>query len=166
MAKSSVTTPKRTLLQLKKYSVAGIVPEFVDLKYLYVELDSAIYYNNFTGSASEILSEVTTGLDTYSKSLSSNKFGGRVKYSKVVSIIDNIHEAITSNITKVKIRRNLRAEIGRNAQYELCYGNKFHSRSEGYSIKSVDLQYLEFPIPYTLQIEKLTIKQGQFSSLP
>lgn len=68
--------------------------------------------------------------------MSSNKFGGRVKYSKVVSIIDNIHEAITSNITKVKIRRNLRAEIGRNAQYELCYGNKFHSRSEGYSIKS------------------------------
>tara|TARA_Y100000004_G_scaffold80638_1_gene90623 strand:- start:2127 stop:4031 length:1905 start_codon:yes stop_codon:yes gene_type:complete len=130
-------TKRELLLQLKKYSVAGIVPEFVDLKYLYVELDSAIYYNpNFTGSASEILSEVTTGLDTYSKSLSSNKFGGRVKYSKVVSIIDNIHEAITSNITKVKIRRNLRAEIGRNAQYELCYGNKFHSRSEGYSIKS------------------------------
>ena len=37
---------KRQLLQkLKNYSVAGIRPEFIDLKYLYVELNSTVYYN-------------------------------------------------------------------------------------------------------------------------
>ena len=37
---------KRELVQkLKSYAVAGIVPEFVDLKYLYVELQTTPYYN-------------------------------------------------------------------------------------------------------------------------
>ena len=31
---------------LKKYAVAGIVPEILDLKYLYVEVDSKVYYNS------------------------------------------------------------------------------------------------------------------------
>ena len=30
--------------ELKQYSVAGIVPEIVDLKYLYVESDCDVYY--------------------------------------------------------------------------------------------------------------------------
>ena len=32
-------------MKLKKYAVAGIVPEILDLKYLYLEIDSKIYYN-------------------------------------------------------------------------------------------------------------------------
>ena len=37
---------KRELVQkLKSYAVAGIVPEFVDLKYLYVEVQANPYYN-------------------------------------------------------------------------------------------------------------------------
>ena len=30
---------------LKRYAVAGIVPEILDLKYLYLETDSNVYYN-------------------------------------------------------------------------------------------------------------------------
>ena len=32
--------------KLKKFAVAGIVPEILDLKYLYIEVDSKIYYNS------------------------------------------------------------------------------------------------------------------------
>ena len=32
--------------QIKKYSVAGIQTEIIDLKYLYVETDSKVYYNS------------------------------------------------------------------------------------------------------------------------
>ena len=32
--------------KLKKYAVAGIIPEILDLKYLYLEVDSKIYYNS------------------------------------------------------------------------------------------------------------------------
>jgi len=130
-------TKREILSKLKSYSVAGIVPKFVDLKYLYVELESAIYYNSsFTSSSNDLLTKIQSALTTYASGIDVNKFGGRIKYSKIVSIIDNVDSAITSNITKVKIRRNLQVSIGQNAQYELCYGNSFHSRSEGYSIKS------------------------------
>lgn len=155
-------TKRELLILLKKYSVAGIVPEFVDLKYLYVELESSVYYNpNFTGTATDLLSKVTSALDTYSRTLAVNKFGGRIKYSKVVSIIDGISEAITSNITKVKIRRNLRPQIDQNAQYELCYGNKFHSRFEGYTIKSTGFTVFGNSDTLYLSDEKIDDNSGR-----
>ena len=51
-------------------------------------------------------------------------------------MIDNIDNSITSNITRVKIRRNLNALINLFAQYELCFGNKFNVKPEGLNIKS------------------------------
>jgi hypothetical protein len=129
---------KRQLLQkLKGYSVAGIKPEFIDLKYLYVELDSTVYYNsNMVSSVADLNSKVVGSLNTYASSNDLNKFGGRFKYSKSQKIIDETDTAITSNITKVIIRRDLECDTANFAQYELCYGNKFHNRSKGYNIKS------------------------------
>ena len=80
--------------------------------------------------------EVVNGLTTYSQSTDINKFGGRFKYSKVLSVIDNINTAITSNITRVRIRRNLNALINQFSQYELCFGNRFNVKPEGLNIKS------------------------------
>ena len=44
--------------------------------------------------------------------------------------------AITSNITKVIIRRDLKALLNQFAQYELCFGNRFNINPLGYNIKS------------------------------
>jgi len=49
---------------------------------------------------------------------------------------DNTDTAITSNITKVRIRRDLKASLNQFAQYELCFGNKFHVNPQGRNIKS------------------------------
>ena len=65
-----------------------------------------------------------------------NKFGGRFKYSKVNQLIDRINDGITSNITKVIVEEILNALINQFAQYELCFGNKFHINPAGYNIKS------------------------------
>ena len=65
-----------------------------------------------------------------------NKFGGRFKYSKAQKVIDDTSIAITSNITRVIIRRNLSAAINQFAQYELCFGNGFHIKSAGGNIKT------------------------------
>jgi hypothetical protein len=44
---------------LKQYSVAGIVPEIIDLKYLYIEPDINVYYNsNLAKSANSVTSIV------------------------------------------------------------------------------------------------------------
>ena len=51
-------------------------------------------------------------------------------------LIDRVDNAITSNITKVRIRRDLKALTNQFAQYELCFGNRFHVNSAGMNIKS------------------------------
>jgi hypothetical protein len=123
--------------KLKQYSISGINQKIIDLKILYVEVDSSIYYNTSQISSIEDLkSKVSNSLTKYSESLDFNKFGGRFKYSKVLQIIDNTDSAITSNITKVRIRRDLKAITNQFAQYEICFGNKFHVNPEGYNIKS------------------------------
>ena len=129
---------KRQLInKLKRYSVAGIRQEFVDLKFLYIELDTTVYYNaNSVLDVNNLKTNIRNSLEIYSKSADLNKFGGRFKYSKILKIIDESSAAVTSNITKVIIRRNLDADTANFAQYELCFGNRFHNRREGYNIKS------------------------------
>jgi hypothetical protein len=127
----------RILSDLKQYSISGINQKIIDLKILYVEIDSSIYYNYSQVSTVESLkTRIINSLTQYSNSIDLNKFGGRFKYSKVLQVIDNTDSSITSNITKVRIRRDLKAVTGQFAQYELCFGNKFHINREGYNIKS------------------------------
>lgn len=131
--------------KLKQYSIAGIKPEIIDLKYLYVELDTTIYYNqSFTANASVLRNQVINTLNIYSRSTDVNSFGGRFKYSKVNSLIDNTNRAITSNITKVKMRRDLQPAFNTFATYEICFGNKFHQKTNDYSIKSSGFKINEF----------------------
>ena len=133
----------RILSDLKNYSLTGINQKILDLKVLYIELDSYIYYDNSKVEAIEELKTKTiNGLTLYSNSIDINKFGGRFKYSKVLSVIDNINTAITSNITKVRIRRNLNALLNRYVQYELCFGNQFNVKPEGLNIKSTGFTIL------------------------
>jgi len=123
--------------KLKQYSISGINQKIIDLKLLYVEIDSFVYYNYSQVSAVESLkTKIIKALTDYSNSIDLNKFGGRLKYSKVLQIIDNTDISITSNITKVKIRRDLVVSTNQFAQYELCFGNKFHINPLGFNIKS------------------------------
>jgi len=123
---------------LRRYSVAGIVPEILDLKYLYVETNSTVYYNeNLAPGSDFVKSIVSTNVDNYSNSTELNKYGARFKYSRFQNIIDNSHESITSNITTVQIRRDMKVRLSQLANYEICFGNEFYiKRLDGYNIKS------------------------------
>ena len=123
--------------KLKSYAIAGINSEIVDLKILYVELDSTVYYNPAqVGSEANLRTDIISALTDYSNNVEINKFGGRFKYSKLNILIDRVDNAITSNITKVIIRRDLKALLNQFAQYELCFGNRFYINPAGYNIKS------------------------------
>jgi hypothetical protein len=123
---------------LRKYTVAGIVVDVIDLKYLYIELDSTIYYNeNLTNNGQTPKNKVISNLEKYSKSLESDQSDVRFKYSKVLNLIDESDKSITSNITKVSLRRDFRASINQFAEYEICFGNEIHINSlNGYNIKT------------------------------
>jgi len=123
---------------LKKYAVAGIVPEILDLKYLYIEVDSKIYYNTNSAQGSDYVSSIVqSNTNKYAESTELNKYGARFKYSKFLKIIDDSHPAITSNITKIQMRRDLRVVLNSIAEYQIGFGNAFHIKSmNGYNVKS------------------------------
>jgi len=123
---------------LRKYTVAGIVPEIIDLKYLYLETDTTAYYNsNATNDSNYLKDIIFSNIKSYANSKELNKYGARFKYSKYLKIIDDSDSAVTSNITKVVMRRDLRAEVNKFADYEICYGNEFYIKNmAGYNIKS------------------------------
>ena len=128
---------QQILNKLKSYSIAGIKQSIIDLKVLYVELDSSIYYNlSQTASVDNLRTNVVSALTNYSKDVDMNRFGGRFKYSKVLQLIDRVDNSITSNITRVRIRRDMKVLKNQFAQYELCLGNKFHVNPNGLNIKS------------------------------
>ena len=124
--------------KLKKYSVAGIVPELLDLKYLYIEVSSKIYYNtNLAPSSTFVSSVVQNNVNKYAESTELNKYGARLKYSKLLKLIDDGHDSITSNITTIAIRRDLRLTLDTFVEYQIGFGNQFHIKSmSGYNIKS------------------------------
>ena len=155
----------RILSQLKQYSISGINQKIVDLKILYVELDSYVYYDDSKVSSIESLkSRISSSLTEYSRSLDVNKFGGRFRYSNVLKIIDNTDSAITSNITRVKIRRNLVALLNQFAQYEICFGNQFHVNQSGLNIKSTGFRISTDPdTVYLTDIPNPDLKTGTLS---
>ena len=152
-------------LKLKKYAVAGVVPEILDLKYLFLEVSSKVYYNtNLAPSAADVSTVVSNNASKYANSTELNKYGARFKYSKFLKVVDDSHEAVTSNITVVKMRRDLRVVPNTIAEYQIGFGNQFHiANTDGYNIKSSGFRV--FGIPETVYISDIPNSNGVTGSL-
>lgn len=124
-------------ITLRKYAVAGIIPEFIDLKYLYIEYNSNVYYNSNRGVPEYLKGQVQQTLQKFALSDELNRYGSRFKYSKFLKLIDDSSVAITSNITTIQIRRDLKVRLREFTEYEICFGNEFHIKnSSGYNFKT------------------------------
>ena len=130
---------------LKKYAVAGIIPEILDLKYLFIETNSNVYYNtNAAPNAAFVSTRVQQDITKYSESSELNKYGARFKYSKFLKVIDQSHESVTSNITTIEMRRDLRIALDQFAEYAIDFGNELHINSmDGYNIRSSAFKALD-----------------------
>jgi len=123
---------------LRKYSVAGIVTEILDLKYVYIEFNSSVYYNtNLSSSPESLKTKILNNTSIFANSPDMNKYGAKFKYSKFLKLIDDSSDAITSNITTVGIRRDVSPEINKFVEYSIKFGNSLHVKNnEGFNIKS------------------------------
>mgnify|MGYP003108553284 FL=1 len=124
--------------ELRKFSCAGIVTEILDLKYLFVETESTVYYDTSRAASPDgVKNIVLDNIVKYANSSQLNKFGARFKYSKFLGVIDNSEAAITSNITTIFIRRDMEPTLNTFGEYEICFGNQFYIKNtNGYNIKS------------------------------
>ena len=85
----------------------------------------------------------------------------RFKYSKFLGIIDQSHPSITSNITSIQMRRDLRLATNQFAEYAIDFGNHMHVQSmNGYNIKSSPFRVLDITDDVYLFDEPTDTKTG------
>ena len=129
--KLSLSEKNSVLKKLREYSVAAIQPTIIDPSILYVDLSSFVYYNpNLTRrTPAEVKNLVIITLTTLNSSAEFNKFGGKFKYSKVQNIIDDAERSITSNITRIAMRKNVTVDLNTRVNYKICYGNRINQQT-------------------------------------
>ena len=129
--KLSLSEKNAVLKTLREYSIAAIQPTIIDPSILYIDLTSFVYYNpNLTRrTPAEVKNLVITTLTALNSSGEFNKFGGKFKYSKVQNIIDDAERSITSNITRVTMRKNATVDLNTRVNYKICYGNRINQQT-------------------------------------
>ena len=129
--KLSLSEKNSVLKKLREYSVAAIQPTIIDPSILYIDLVSFVYYNpNITRrDASQVKNVVLNSLSALNASGEYNKFGGKFKFSKVQKIIDDSERSITSNITRVSMRKNVSVTLNARVNYNICYGNRINQQT-------------------------------------
>ena len=124
--KLSLSEKNVILSRLREYSVAAIQPQIVDPSILYIDMTSFVYYNpNVTvRTQDEIKTVVMNTLTLLNIGSEFNKFGGKFKFSKLQKVIDEADASITSNITRLKMRKNVIVDLNTRVNYKICYGNR------------------------------------------
>ena len=100
-----------------------------DADILYVEVISTVYFDDkkTNKDSSSIRATVTSTLNSYSESSTVSKFGGAVRYSRVVGMIDDADKSITRNNSEFRMRKDMLAILSTNASYEVCFENQLQN---------------------------------------
>jgi len=133
--------------KLKKHTVASIRPEFVDPSLLYLELTSNVYYdvNKTKLLPAEMAVKASNAVTEYLKTSGTEKFNGKFRYSKFISVIDSADRAINSNDTDVTMRKDFIAQINSSSYYEICYKNPFYIDCNNPVVTSTGMTVFEYP---------------------
>ena len=112
---------------LDPYRIASLDIRLVDPTVLYVEVVSTVYFDNTKTlkDSSGITAVVKSTLSDYSSSSTVSKFGGSVRYSRIVGAVDDSEDSITRNNTSLRMRRDIKTLLNTLASYEICFDNPF-----------------------------------------
>ena len=140
-------TKQSIIADLKKYVVASVEPKLVDPSILYVEMNSKIYYN---GSATDqtpaqIRDKVIGNVQSYLDTSDTEKFNGKFRYSKMVSVIDDSDRNINSNLTSVTMRKDFYPSLNSTFYYEICFQNTFDKDCDEPVLSSTGFRVTEYP---------------------
>ena len=155
IANSLTSVTKKELSdKLRSYTVASVKPVFLDPSILFVEINSKIYYDGAKTNLlpAEVAAKVSTGVNEYLKTSSTEKFNGKFRYSKFIGVIDSSDRAINSNITEITLRKDFYAQINASSFYEICYQNEFLKDCDNPVVTSTGMTVFEHP-NYTSYLE-------------
>jgi hypothetical protein len=110
---------------LEPYRVASLDLIFVDPTVLNIEAESLVYYNELRTlkDNAAIVTQVKSVLESYEEATSISKFGGAIRYSKIVGAIDGADAAITRNVTNLVMRKDINVRLNAPSTYEICFEN-------------------------------------------
>ena len=140
-------TKQKIVADLKKYVVASVEPRLVDPSILYVELESKIYYNGSITdqTPAQIRDKVIGGVQSYLDTSDTEKFNGKFRYSKMVSVIDDSDKSINSNLTEVTMRKDFYPSLNSTFYYEVCFQNAFDVNCDDPILSSTGFRVTEYP---------------------
>jgi len=138
---------------LKQKNVVSITPVIVDPEYIKLEIATTAYYNpRMTGmSETELKTMVTQTIKDYNTQ-NLQSFSGVFRHSNLSSKIDATEASIVSNITTLKLHREVDVKYNANENYTINIGNPIYNSgvgeqsilSTGFYIQGNDnLMYLE-----------------------
>ena len=123
---------------LKSKNVVSITPEIVNPEFINLEINCAVYYNPrlTSRSAEEIKTLVIQTINDYNTN-NLNSFTGIFKHSKLSTLIDTTEDSIISNITTLKLHREVEVLYNTKTNYEINLGNPiYYSGVPEYSVTS------------------------------
>jgi hypothetical protein len=113
---------------LKSRNIVSIIPEIVDPIYLYLDINTTIYYDptKTTYGADTLIALVKQAILDYNDT-DLTKFDGIFRFSKLSRLIDSTEGSILSNITTVNLRRKIIPVYGETTQYIVRIDNPIYT---------------------------------------
>jgi len=140
--------------ELRKYSVASVIPELVDASVIFIEANSRIFFDQSSTNltSNDIKKKVIGNLSNYVSNSNTEKFGGKFRYSKFISTIDAADRSIKSNLTSITMRKDFYPSLNNKTYYELCFNNPFDDDIDVQTLSSTGFVIQEYP-QYTVYLE-------------
>lgn len=97
-------------------------PIFIDPEYTYLSIESIIRYNiNITSNTSERIQTIVTGVIMDYNNNYLSDFNVVLRYSKLISLIDDSDPSIISNITNISCFKKILPELNTSANYVIQF---------------------------------------------
>ena len=124
--KISQVTKNYIKKSLEPYRVASLDINFLDPDVVNVEVVSTVFYDDRKTSkdTTGIIAAVESSLTKYKDDSTVSKFGGTVRFSTLMAIIDDSDPSITRNNTAFRLRKDVEPVINTGASYECCFSNE------------------------------------------
>lgn len=139
---------------LDPFRVASLDIQFLDPDVLNVEVVSAVYFDEkkTIKDQAAIVTSVKQTLERYVNSQAVPRFGGAIRYSKIVGSIDDSDQSITRNNTFLRLRKDISALKNTSASYEICFEEPIKVNCEEEELTS-DLQSVVYSSGFEVDTE-------------
>jgi hypothetical protein len=138
---------------LKQKNVVSITPVIVDPEYINLEINTAAYYNpRLTSKTETELKDLVINTIKAYNTENLQSFTGIFRHSNLSSQIDATEDSIISNVTTIKLHREIDVQYNANSTYAIYLGNPIYNSgvpeesitSTGFYIQgNTNIMYLE-----------------------